>query len=540
MKTKNIYFALTGFAFAAVASFVFYQKFYLYHLAYREQTQLFLLSGEYINTYFHRSAWLACLAGDFLTQFYCFNYIGALIITLSLLSLGGLFYLALGKVKFNFLCQNKQCKGLPFWIKILLVLALMTWEAFRNFGLDYELASTLSLIGGLSLFLLCTSFPQKGHWIFPILLTPLCYWLFGYGVFMFLILCLIFEINSHRYFLALLLIFISILTPALLRQQYHFTCKQAYQYPSNSFFNKPNFIIEDLLKLDVLSSYGSWAKVAELTEKKDLQLAASTYFYNLSHAMQGRLPIKLMDAYQPGTLGLLITLEPKTPFLSIWSSNEAWFQLGDMTMAEHATILGMIFSPKRRSSRMTKRLAEINMINGDTLASMKYLRLLQKTIVYKGWANERIPGHETDRVKKWLLQKQSLLSTQDTLRSAGNHTLSLRALVNNHPENNLALDYLLCHDLLAKDIDSFMADYLKYKGVGKEMPNRLYSEALLIGLTNRHASIEDVKQHLIQADVVNDFNAYNLQYEKDKGSGNNLQASYGKTYWFYYHFATFN
>ncbi|HNX12390.1 MAG TPA: DUF6057 family protein, partial [Paludibacteraceae bacterium] len=83
MKTKNIYFALTGFAIFAVISFLFYQSFYLYHLAYREQTQLFLMSGEYINTYFHHSAWMACLAGDFLTQFYCFNYTGALIITLS-------------------------------------------------------------------------------------------------------------------------------------------------------------------------------------------------------------------------------------------------------------------------------------------------------------------------------------------------------------------------------------------------------------------------------------------------------------------------
>lgn len=539
MKTKNIYFALTGFAIFAVISFFFYQSFYLYHLAYREQTQLFLMSGEYINTYFHRSAWLACLAGDFLTQFYCFNYTGALIITLSLISLGGLFYVALGKVKFNFLCQKQQCIVLPFWVKMLLVIVLMIWEMFRNFGLDYELSSTLSMIGGISLFLLCTYLPQKWHWILTILLLPICYWLFGYGVFLFLLFCVIFEINSHRYFLALLLIVISIVTPGLLRQQYHFTWKQAYQYPSNSYFSKPNFIIEDLLELDVLSFYGSWAKVAELSEKKNLQLAASTYFYNLSHAMQGRLPIKLMDAYQPGTLGLLITLEPKTPFLSIWSSNEAWFQMGDMTMAEHATILGMIFSPKHRSSRTTKRLAEISMINNDTLASFKYLRLLQKTIVYKGWANERLPGHETDQVKKWLAQKQSFISKQDTLRSAGNRTLSLRALVNNSPENNMALDYLLCHDLLAKDIDSFMADYIKYKGIGKEMPNRLYSEALLIGLTNRHASIEDVKKYLIQADVVNDFNDYNLQFEKDSGSGNNLQVNYGKTYWFYYHFATF-
>lgn len=52
------------------------------------------------------------------------------------------------------------------------------------------------------------------------------------------------------------------------------------------------------------------------------------------------------------------------------------------------------------------RLAEINMINGDTAATSKYLIMLQKTWLYKQWAQERIPGHESEYVKGWLKEKK--------------------------------------------------------------------------------------------------------------------------------------
>ncbi len=40
----------------------------------QEQNQLFLFSWDYITTYLDKPGWLACLAGDFLTQFYYYRY----------------------------------------------------------------------------------------------------------------------------------------------------------------------------------------------------------------------------------------------------------------------------------------------------------------------------------------------------------------------------------------------------------------------------------------------------------------------------------
>ena len=76
------------YVLGAIACFVFFQFFYPYHLFYQEQNQLFLASWDYLKSYLDKPGWLACLAGDFLTQFYYFRYAGPIILTLCILLTG--------------------------------------------------------------------------------------------------------------------------------------------------------------------------------------------------------------------------------------------------------------------------------------------------------------------------------------------------------------------------------------------------------------------------------------------------------------------
>lgn len=136
-----------------------------------------------------------------------------------------------------------------------------------------------------------------------------------------------------------------------------------------------------------------------------------------------------------------------------------------MTMAEHATILGMIFSPNHTGSRMVKRLAEINLINGDEEAAMKYLRILSNTRFYNQWAKDRIPGKESETVKQWLKNKQAFIPQSDTIRiSTTDVAKSLRLLLESNPDNGMARDYLLCLHLLAKNLPGFLEDYVGEAG----------------------------------------------------------------------------
>ena len=85
----------------AIVCFLFYQQYYSYHFFYKEQNQIFLLSCGYIATYFSKPGWAACMAGDFLTQFYYYLYAGVVILTTSLLLMGDLLRRAFQRAGFG-------------------------------------------------------------------------------------------------------------------------------------------------------------------------------------------------------------------------------------------------------------------------------------------------------------------------------------------------------------------------------------------------------------------------------------------------------
>ena len=242
-----------------------------------------------------------------------------------------------------------------------------------------------------------------------------------------------------------------------------------------------------------------------------------------------------MNYYQPGVEGLFIPISPNSSYLSSLYANEVWFHLGDMTMAEHATILGMIFSPNHTGSRMVKRLAEINLINGDEEAAMKYLRILSNTRFYNQWAKDRIPGKESEAVRQWLKNKRAFIPQSDTIRiSTTDVAKSLRLLLESNPDNGMARDYLLCLHLLAKNLPGFLEDYV---GEAGKAPKRLYAEALMIDLVRRQATGDEIRETIVDPSVVQDFKEYTRLHQQSTGNPQALVGKYGKTYWFYYHFA---
>ena len=81
-----------------------------------------------------------------------------------------------------------------------------------------------------------------------------------------------------------------------------------------------------------------------------------------------------------------------------------------------------------------------------------------------------------------------------------------------------------------------MKDYVPQKG----MPSRLYHEAILIHLIRQNGNLteEDFQTYRFTPEVLQDFQEYTRMYEQNQGNGAALQSRFGKTYWFYYHYAT--
>ena len=62
LKTKII-IPTAAIAIWAIACFVFFQFYYPYHFFYKEQNQLFLMTSDWLRTYFDRRSPLLSLEG---------------------------------------------------------------------------------------------------------------------------------------------------------------------------------------------------------------------------------------------------------------------------------------------------------------------------------------------------------------------------------------------------------------------------------------------------------------------------------------------
>lgn len=460
------YYPATVIVLWIVACWCFFQQWYSYHFFYQEQNQIFLWEWEYICSYYTKAGGLAALIGDFLTQFYYYLYAGAVILTLCIALTGILFYKAMRNFRAN----------RP--VALMLSLAVMSFLAVCHFSTSYRLSSTISVAGWMialwlvSLFLggkrnVCSS-------VFSFLLPPstflLSYLLFGLP-----------QIKSLR---------------------------------------MPDFILEKDFAVNNEYYFGNYDKVVDIVRSSDEKTSQMLFFYNLVYAQHGELPDHLQD-YTPNYLGTFDRIGPDTPRQTINNMNELYWALGDMTFTERAAMMTNVFSPNNRNVRMIRRLAECNIVSGDSLAAEKYLRILDKTFAYSKWA-KHVRAHGKDIYQS----KMERVNRRDTITVSDNAHFLMMQLLDADANNIAALDYILCSTLLLKDIYNFKRDYDRYcMDTRNPRLKRLYQEALCIWLAGNNAQQAEWQRYIQRQDVMQQFMEYNSQRGNPKFKG---------TYWYYY------
>ena len=442
----------------AIAFFVFFQFWYPYHFFFQEQNQLFLWSWDYISTYNHNGG-LALLLGDFLTQFYYYLYVGAIILTICLLLVGTLLYKALRNFKVGKM------------IALILALVVMTFMAVCHFSIRYRLSSTIAMIG----------------WC--------------------LLLWLVSMMNGWK--MRLMLLALGILPTWLL-----------FGLPEIKKLQGPDLILEKDFAVDCEYYFGNHDKVIRMVEGSEKWTDQMLFFYNLAQAQRGELPDHLLKFTQ-NYLGTFEKIGPETPMLTIRNMNELYWALGDMTFTERAAMMTNVFSHNNRNVRMMRRLAECNIVSGDSLAAEKYLRILDKTLVYGKWA-ENMRQHG----KQIYQKKMQMVNQHDTITITDNAHFLMMQLLDANADNTIALDYILCSNLLLKDITNFKRDYDRYCiDTGKPRLKPLYQEALCIWLAGTNAPQEEWEKYIKKADVFQRFQQYNEQ----RGS-----TQFKGSYWYYF------
>lgn len=291
----------------------------------------------------------------------------------------------------------------------------------------------------------------------------------------------------------------------------------------------------ELIDYDFLVRTEQWDKIIEKAEKKPATTPLSVSCVNLALSQKGMLADRLFEFYQNGGEGLFPTFT--RDMISPVSTAEIFFRLGMVNDAERYMFEAQEAIPNyRKSARLTRRIIECDIINGNYKVAAKLLRRLQKTLFYSNWANQTMAllGNEKainrhpiyGKLRKYREKKQDFLFSDREM----DQMLGLLFLNDNH--NRMAYEYLMCYELLQRDMEKFMQYYPLGRFVGYDHIPRSFQEILIGNWMKTHSDPRTIPYSVDAQNVNNTLNFIQLymQNPKDPQLG---QQPYVSNAWHY-------
>ena len=548
---------LLTLAFGVVV-FLFWSIRYPYVLAYQEQLQLFLFDGDYFCERISEPGGLARYVAEFLVQFYNAAAIGALIIALLFMLVQQLTW-RLMRAKSHYLLSF-----LP---------ALMLWYAMgdENVMLTYVVALVMALSVALAWTRWCAGIALWKKLIVALVAIPVLYWLIGPMVLLVALVMMPWLVAVPAVVYALTLMLLSAqwlpfpMTRVMLGVSYYRVpatlpymlmtipvvtllltwfakClpqpRKWVRYaealvfaililvPQTYGFDKKKY---DLIEYDYLVRVGDWNAIIRKAEKQMPDLPMSVSATNLALAKTNQLGDRAFDFFQRGTEGLLPRFERN--FATAQLTGEIYFNLGLVNTAQRFAFEAMEAIPNyNKSARVVKRLAETNLINGQYEVARKYLKILEKTVFYRPWAQRMMAmlGDENainrhplyGMLRQYRLHDDFLFSERELDKICGQ-------LFIHNQQNQMAAQYLLMMPLLDGDVSRFM-NYVQYVQNRIAYNPRHCQEAIAFAFFQQR---QNPPQGLVSPLILQQMNDFSRMYSQDKNSPE--LSRYKNTVWYY-------
>ena len=573
-----------------VAVVIFWSVPYMSGLCFQEQYQMFLFDIGYFLERIVLPGGLADYISEFLVQFYYMPVLGGAIIALLLMSIQA--------TSWGLMKQYGMKSDFPGYL-LSFVPSIVLWCAMgdQNLLLSFVVALTGALLMG---WIHNRFHNRLVKVVFELVSTALVYWFLGPVVFLYAVLMigdtlmkgkqkghLLSGLGYSTCLLILTVAWILLTTQSL---QYPisriFTGLNYYRYPGTvsllplgvmiwtvvvvffgmvpdrhawikklqqskvvmalayvlvivaSWFGiKASFdaMTYDLIDYDFLVRTEQWDKIIEKAEKKPATTPLGVSCVNLALSQKGMLADRLFEFYQNGGEGLFPTFT--RDMISPVSTAEIFFRLGMVNDAERYMFEAQEAIPNyRKSARLTRRIIECEIINGNYKVAAKLLRRLQKTLFYSNWANQTMAllGNEKainrhpiyGKLRKYREKKQDFLFSDREM----DQMLGLLFLNDNH--NKMAYEYLMCYELLQRDMGKFMQYYPLGRFVGYDHIPRTFQEILIGNWMKTHSDPRTIPYSVDAQNVNNTLNFIQLymQNPKDPQLG---QQPYVSNAWHY-------
>ena len=525
--------------------FLFWWHRYPFALTYQEQLQLFMFDDDYFLSRIAEPGGLARYVAEFLVQFYNGVALGALIIAV--------LFMLLQRLTWR-LMRSDSHYALSF------LPAVMLWYAMgdESVMLTYAVALLMAMAAGLAWIKCTAKCAQWVKWLVLLIVIPVLYWFVGPLVLLVALLMApwVIAVQSVIYSLVLMLFSAHYLPYPMMRvvlgiSYYRFPVTLPYllmaipvviallAYVTNKLpkakqwvnvaevllvlvvlgglvdlgYDKKKY---ELIEYDYLVRVRDWNAIIAKAEKQTPDLPMSVSATNLALAMTNQLGDRAFEFYQRGPQGLFPKFERN--FASSQLTGEIYFHLGLINTAQRLAFEAMEAIPNyNKSARVVKRLAETNIINGQYKIAEKYLRMLEKTIFYRPWAQRMIAmlGKEKaindeplfGMLRQYKLQKDLFFSDGELDNICGQLFL-------HNNQNMMAAQYLLILPLMDRDIERFMS-YVQVVQNHVQYNPRSCQEAIAFAFMRRG---QMPPQGFVNQMILNEMNDFARIYSSNRNS----------------------
>ncbi|MEG1523204.1 MAG: DUF6057 family protein [Bacteroidales bacterium] len=575
MKTRHISF----FIALGICLFAGMQYYGKYHFFFIEQHQLFRYSFFYLREHLFEIGGVASLSADFLMQFYYVPFLGALISTLLLTSVGWCCWKLLQKQHVSeAFSYSGICVILPF---ILLHLSN-----------HYLLSGSIAFLMMLVSLLLTISADDKTKAAMIPILAPLLYVAAGPVAFFYLLFGAIgywrlfnrrtvagwltgcaatalLAFVSYRmgwtgsirqtwlpyfYFEPRLqpdyLLFLPYWILGFLLMAGSLLCQHTIRSPFArggialamvalllfSLRSPLKDVRKDarLKKLDYYAQTGQWEAI-----KEELKGTVSNKLYmnylNLALVKQGRLSKELFDFDQRSTESLWVKWNKASHVSALLG--EIGYNCGQIAYAQRMIFESSLGCRSAMSGRHLQYLVKTNLIFGNYPVAEKYIRILGQTLFYKKWADKYrgylyddsrvLADSELGVLRKGLPESEELIS--ETLI-----TDHLREILKKNPGNRQVADYLGSYLLLSKELPA-LKDFIEtYYGteVLPVLPQSM-QEAVMVYADN---DPDYRKRYAISQHTVARYKKCAALLHANEGNrdiASIVNSEFGNTFWYY-------
>jgi len=583
INNKIIRYIIIGIFF--VIYFLYSALLNRYHILYLEQNQLFIWSLDFLKEQFSLPGGLTLYSGSFFTQFFVSSWLGAFIYTLNAFAVFLLSFYIFRQYNFG----NIVLSFVPVWL-----LAILQSNELFTFG------QAVGFLLLLSYFALYVSITRSGSRYFLFFAGwPFFYLIAGGFSIPLVLLCLLHEMflkkEKKRYIIAFLYVITGVLVPYLsARLIFYIQPDKIFTYPvipelrsiylyalilsfvwtplimlAGFLLNKVkslknrlllwsitnvlagivivvlmafvvykqayNKMADMMLGVDHYAQQAEWSKLLKISDRYPGYNTLVIYYTNLALNKTGKLMDKMFSYPQIGSQGLRLKWQRN---LNLFFGGEVFSQLAYNNESIHWAFEALV--AEGPNPRSLKKLALGCIVNGNYDIARKYLNLLDRTLFYRKWAQQRIKYlSDPDPVGKdpEISQYRNLLVRSNFFSEVNG--MNLQDLLKNHPENKMAYEYLLASLLLDRNLDDFARVVLNLKYYEYDRMPLHIEEALIF--YNFYENKKIIPEgYSFRPESVNRFNDYAKTYttfrNNRKVAAYELKKKYGNTYWYYLQF----